>query len=111
MPTFVRQYPDACSKQPLDDGIKGPESHTQWVRGHGFRRHVGAKDVEDGDYRSQIASQVRHADDGGALETVTGNRLTDLLNSEVGDLELIAVGIEELCLPLLLLLFGGTQRG
>lgn len=53
------------------------------------------EEVEGGSERSDVAGNVAETTKTGAFEAVLGNGFADLLDCEVGNLELVAVGIKE----------------
>lgn len=69
------------------------------------------EDVEGGSERSNIAGDVGEATKTGTLEAVLGNSIAELLDGVVGDLELVAVGVEKKASRLLVLRWALVERG
>jgi len=66
------------------------------------------EDVEGGSERGKVTSNVAETTEARALEAVLGDGIADVLDGVVGDLELVAVGVEELAIgPLAVLADGG----
>jgi hypothetical protein len=92
---LVCHDPKAGSENALQDGVSSPQDGP--CRGGG--NHLGCDEVieqiEGGGERSHVAANEVEALDGGALEAVGWDSITDLLDSVVGDLELVAVCVEK----------------
>lgn len=53
------------------------------------------EDIEGGGQADDVADDVRVSLEGGALEAVLGDGVADVLDGEVGHLELVAVGVDQ----------------
>ena len=108
---LVRQDPQTRAEDALDHSVPRPQGRPQCVRRHVLGCAVGVEDVEDAGQRSQISRHVSEPADGGALEAVLGDGVTDVLDCVVGHLELVAVRIEQHLLGHLVGLFHGAEGG
>lgn len=93
---LVGQNPDASAEQTLENGVQSPQS-----RADGKGRDVlgGHKVVEDVKGRGQVedvTGDIRQTLDGGPLEAMLGDGIADILDGVIGDLELVAKGIDQL---------------
>ena len=93
---LVGQDPQARAEEALDEGIQCPESASCQLRRNGFGGDVVVEEVEGYGQRDQIASHVCEAPRSGPLVAVSGNGITDLFDGVVRELELVAVGVDEL---------------
>lgn len=112
MTALVSQNPQAGAEKTLNKGIDEPQGGAGWGE-----RHILWCDelVEEGKgdaYAGNITEHVEEAPCARALEAVLRDRIAEVVDGVVGDLELVAVGVDELA-PLLLLgeLNLGGQRG
>ena len=94
--TLVSQHPDTGADHTLDDGIQSPEPGADGQGRNVLRSHIVVEGIEDGGQDGDIPEDIVQAGPGLALVAVGGNGITDLLDGVVGDLELIAIGVEEL---------------
>lgn len=108
--TLVGQDPDTGTDETLDDGVQGPQSHTSRHEGNSLRGDIVVEEVEDGGQDSHVTEDIVQASHGGAVEAVSGNGIANLLDGEVGDLELVTIGVQHLGTGLLVRGHGG-QRG
>lgn len=99
---LVGQDPNAGTDETLDDGVHGPQDHASRHGGDGLRGDIVVEEVEDGGQDSQVAEDIVQAGDGGAVEAVGGDGIADLLDGEIGDLELVAVRVKHLGADLIL---------
>lgn len=102
MTALVGQNPDTGTVQTLNDGIEPPQQNTGWVRGDGLGSDIVVEDIEDGGKDRDIPEDIVQAGHGGAVEAVGGNGIADVLDGVIGDLELIAIGIQHLAIVRLL---------
>jgi len=107
---LVSQHPDTGTEETLDNCVQSPEDDTSWERGNRLRGDIVVGEVEDGSQAGHVAKDIVQTGDGGAVEAVSGNSIADLLDCEVGDPELVAIGVQQLN-PLLLRSHGGQRGG
>ena len=110
--TLVSQNPDTGAEETLKNGVQPPQSKPERVRRHVFGGHKVLKDIEDGGDDDDIPGHIGQTLDGGALEAVGRDSIPNLLNGVVGDLELVAIGVDHLALTLLFSIRPhGRERG
>lgn len=102
MTALVGQNPDTGTVQTLDDGIEPPQQNTRRVRGNGLGSDIVVEDIKDRGKDRDISEDIVQAGHGGAIETVGGNGIADVLDRVIGNLELIAIGIQHLAIVHLL---------
>lgn len=95
MSTFVGQDPKTGAKASLYKGICRPQNSAKGGRGDIFRSQVRVEEVEREGEGSNIAGHIAQAPDGGAFKAMSGDGVPDLLDGEVWDLELIAIGVKQ----------------
>jgi hypothetical protein len=105
--TLVSQNPDTGTDHTLDNGIDGPQDHSRRQRGDGFRSDIVVEGIEDGRQDGNIAEDIVQAGGGTALIAMSGDGVSDLLDSVIGDLELVSIGVQHLALVLRLRRHGG----
>lgn len=92
--TFVGQHPQARAEQTLDHGVQRPQtSARRGVRDVLGRDEAVEKDKGDSE-TGNITGDVGETTQARALEAVLGNGIADIVDAEVGQLELVPVGIE-----------------
>lgn len=101
MSTFVGQDPKTRAKASLYKGICRPQNGAQGGRRDIFRSQVRVEEVEREGEGSNVAGHIAQAPDGGAFEAMSGDRVPDLLDGEVWDLELVAIGVKQFPINLL----------
>lgn len=92
---LVGQHPQACAEQALDHGVEGPEEGTRGGPGHVGRGDEVVEEDEGEGEAGDVTGDVGQAAQAGALEAVLGDGAADVVDGEVGQLELVAVGIEQ----------------
>lgn len=106
---LVGQNPETGAKEALDDGVETPEGRARRgpgdVLGSDEVVGEGKGEAETGD----IPEDVGEAAQARALEAVLGDGIADVVDREVGQLELVAVGVEQGAIGLLGL--GVVDRG
>lgn len=109
--TLVSKDPEASTEKTLHDSVGSPEHHSRWVRRNVFGCAEGVEEVEGGCQRNDIACNIVKASCGGAFEAVLRNGVAELLDGEVGQLELVAVCVDQPPLRLLLELVDRSKAG
>ena len=94
--TLVSQHPHAGTEQALDEGVESPEHGAHGRRGDVLGGHVVVEEVEGRAQTRNVTEDIVETCGSGALVAVLGNGITDVLDGVVGDLKLIAVGVNEL---------------
>lgn len=94
--TLVSENPDSSSEKSLGESIDSPGGTANESR----LASDGGDDVvlhspEGSGEKSKVAGDVGKRADSRALEAVLGNGITNVLDGEVGDLELVSVGVEK----------------
>ena len=108
---LVGQDPDTGTKETLDDGVQTPQCNPSRRERQSLGGHKVVEEVEDGCKHHHIPGHIRQTPDGGTLEAVGWDGIPNLLDGEVGDLELVAVGVEHLAAIAFLRIRGhGGQR-
>lgn len=93
---FMGHNPQTGTKAPLDERIEGPSSRTDTSRRNVGRRPQGMEEGEGDSEGADVPGNVHQASGGRALKTMLGNGSTDIVDGEVGDMEIIAVGIDQI---------------
>lgn len=91
---FVGEDPQAGAEEALDDGVDGPEGGAGGGGGDGGGRHVGVEEVEGRGEAGDVAGDVGETQGGVALEALLGDGADDVAHGVVGELELVAVGVD-----------------
>lgn len=94
--TLVGQDPDTGTDETLDDSVQSPQSHASGHEGDGLGGDIVVEEVEDASQNGKVPEDIVQTGDGRAVEAVCGDGITDLLDGEIGNLELIAQGIDQL---------------
>lgn len=109
---LVSQNPDTGTEETLENGVQPPQSKPQRVGRHVLGGHKVLEDIEDGGEGDHIPDHIGQTSDGGALEAVSRDSITDLLDGVVGDLKLVAIGVDHLALAILFSIRRhGRERG
>ena len=95
MTALVGHDPETGSKQALDEGVAGPQASPDGGRGNVLGRHIVVEEVECGGERGDVTGDIVEATGSGALEAVLGDGVADVLDGVVGDLEGVAVRVEQ----------------
>lgn len=91
---LVGENPETSSDQSLNKSVGGVSDKSQFLGWD--ERNVGVCNVKEGEDIKDIASNVAHGLEVRSLEAVWWNGIADLLDCEIWNLELLAVGVEEL---------------
>lgn len=91
---LVGNDPETGAEEALQDGVEGPETSTNGRGGDELRGDIVVEDVEGGGQAGHVAEDVAVALESRALEAVLGDGIADVLDGEVGHLELVAVGVD-----------------
>lgn len=93
--TLVGDNPKTSTEQTLENGVESPEASSD----RGRRNVLGSNKVvceeEGSSDADNVASDVVEASGSRTLEAVSRDSFTDLLDGVVGDLELVAVGVDQ----------------
>lgn len=92
--TLVSNNPKTSAEETLEDGVDGPETSTGGSGGDVLGSHKVVPDAEGGSKEDNVAKDVSVSLESRALEAVLGDGIVDVLDGEVRDLELVAVGVE-----------------
>lgn len=92
---LVGNDPEAGAEETLHDRVESPEAGSDGRRGNVLGSNIVVGEVEGGGDADYVAGNVGKASGRGALKAAGGNGIADLLDGVVGDLELVAVGIEQ----------------
>lgn len=106
---LVGKDPDAGTEETLEESVDTPEDHAGSLVGDVLGGHKVVPEVEGGGQKSNVTGDIAEAAEVGPLEAVLGNGIADLLDGEVGDLELVSVSVDELAV--ILLGSRGVSRG
>lgn len=99
MTALVSQNPHTSSNETLNDGIERPQDGTHWHGRHSLRCHIIVEEVEDGGQHGQVPGHIVQALNRGPMVAVSWDRIPNLFNREIGDLELFPVGVKHLAVP------------
>lgn len=89
------QDPDTSAGEALHEGIQTPKRESGRGRGHILGCHIGVEDVESSGKLDDVAEDVVQTLGRGPLEAVLRDSITDVLDGVVGNLEFIAVRIDQ----------------
>lgn len=107
---LVGKDPETGSEKTLQEGINTPKDDAGGLGSDVLGSDVVVEDVEGGSEVEAVAGDVAQRANVGALVAVLGDRVADVLDGEIWDLELIAVGVDEFAV-LLGVGLGGIGRG
>jgi hypothetical protein len=109
--TLVGKNPETGTDKTLNDGVESPESPTSTVGGNDLGSNELVEEVESTDQSDDVTGDVVEASGSRTLEAVLGDRIADVVDGVVGDLELFAISVKQLfCLRLLLVVILGGER-
>lgn len=111
MTAFVCHDPESGAEKTLHKGVQSPQSRAEVHIGHGFWSHIIVEDIEGCAKQEEISGDIRQACDRGAFIAVSRNRIANLLDCVVGDLELVAISVDQFCVLGFLLLRGQRRQG
>ena len=94
--TLVGQHPQTSTEETLQNGVQGPQGSPGWSGRDVFRRHIGVKEIESGGEGGEIAYDISKTFGSGPGEAMCRDSISDLLDGEIGQVELIAIGVEQL---------------
>ena len=100
MSALMSQDPEARTDHSLYDGVDSPQDTTDRCRGDILGRQEGMEEVEDGCEGYEVSGDIVKATSSGTFEAMGGDGVADLLDGEVRDLELVAIGIQHLSVTL-----------
>jgi hypothetical protein len=103
---LVGEDPETSPEKTLEEGIHAPKDSASGLGSDVLGSNVVVENVEGGGEIQAVAGDVAQRADVGALVTVLGDRVADVLDGEIGDLELIAVCVDEFAI-----LLGGGRGG
>ena len=92
---LVRQHPHPRPEQALHERVHAPQPEPHRREWHRLRRHVVMEEVERRRQAGHIPCYVGKAADSRPLEAVRWDGIADLLDGVVGDLEFVAVAVDE----------------
>lgn len=95
---LMSEDPDTGTEETLNHGIHAPEHSADWSRWDSLRGNVFVEGPEGGSQAGKVAGNIRQRKESVALEAVLWDGADDVAHGEVWDLELIAVGIDQLLL-------------
>ena len=107
--TLVSQNPDTGSNHTLDNSVQGPQGDASGHERNGLGSDIVVEEVKDGAQNGKVTENIVQAGDGGPVEAVRGDGIANLLDGEIRDLELVAVGVNHL--GVLLDIHGGQGSG
>jgi len=107
---LVGENPETSAKETLQEGVESPQTSSHGLGSDGLGSDEVVEDVKGGGEEGDVAGDIVKTGGGGTLEAVLGDSIVNLLDCVVWDLELVAVGVEELLLGVLVSGLGVTQR-
>jgi hypothetical protein len=93
--TLVSNDPQTGTEQALEDGVEGPETSSNGGGGNVLGSNKVVGEGESGSEADNVAGNVVETGGSRALEAVSRDSITDLLDGVVGDLELVAVSVDQ----------------
>ena len=94
--TFMGHNPQTGTKASLNESIEGPSSCTDAIRRNVGRSPQCVKEGEGGRKGEDVSSNIHQASGRRTLEAVLGYSITNIVDGELGNLEFIAMGIDQL---------------
>ncbi len=94
MATLVSEDPKTRCEQALKECIDCPQQATSELGGNVFRSQEKVEEGEDGGEKGDIAGHIRQTARPGTLQAMSRDGVTDLLDGEVWQMELISVCID-----------------
>jgi hypothetical protein len=93
---LVGKDPQTGAEETLEDGVQTPEHNASSLGWDYLGRDIVVEDVEGHAQVDHVAEDMHHTPEAGTLEAVLGNGIPDVLDGEVGHLELVAVCVQQL---------------
>lgn len=106
---LVGDDPETGCEEALQSSVDAPEDESQRGRRHMLGGHEVVEEVESAGEARNVAQDVGVALEGRTLEAVLGDGIADVLDGVVGRRELVAVGVEQSGV-LVLLVIGDVER-
>jgi hypothetical protein len=94
---FVSQDPESGAEETLDRSVHRPERGAGRGGWYVLGRDEGVEEVECRGETGDVAGDIVQSQSGVALKALLGDGADDISHRVVGELELIAVGVDELC--------------
>lgn len=108
--TLVSEHPQSRSEKTLHESIQGPKTRADRSRGDILGSYELVEDEKGRGEGDDVTSDVVEARSSGTLETVLRDRIVDLLDGVVRNLEFVAVRVEQHAAAVLDRLCLGGQR-
>lgn len=105
---LVGQDPETGTDETLNNGVDSPKGNASRQQRNGLGSNIVVEEVEDRGQNGHVPEDVVETGSRRTVEAVSGNSIADLLDGVVGNLELVAVGIQHLA-SLLLGCHGGQR--
>lgn len=86
--------PETSTEKTLKNGVHGPQTSAGGGGRDIFGGHKVVPDAESGSQEDNVAEDITVSLESGALEAVLRDGIVDVLDGKVGNLELVAVGVE-----------------
>lgn len=108
---LVGKDPETGSDKTLNDGVAGPEKGAKAVGGNVFRSAELVEGGENGGQDGDVTEDIVETSGSRALKAVLGDGVSNVLDGVIGQLELVAVSIDQLLLGLQVELVLRGERG
>src|SRR5947207_5414747 len=95
MSALVRQHPYPCPEQTLNERVYTPQPEPHRRIRHSFGSHIVVEEVEGSRYAYHIPCYVGQATNAGPFEAMCRDRISDLLDCVVWDLEFVAIAVDQ----------------
>ena len=95
MTTFVSENPQACANAALEKCVQDPSYTTEELGRDVFRGYELMADQPGDGQIKKIPTNICQTSRGGTLEAVGGDSGTNIGDGEIGDLELVAIGVDQ----------------
>lgn len=92
--TLVSDDPETGTEKTLENSVDSPETSAGGSARDVLGGHIVVPDAKGGSKKDNVAEDVSVSLESGALEAVLGDGIVDLLDGEVGNLELVAIGVK-----------------
>ena len=96
MSALMSQHPQTSAEEALHKGIQCPQSSSYRCRRYILGGEVSVCQIEGDGQGSHVSGDIVEAGGSRSFEAVLRDGFVDVCNGVVGDLEVIAIGIDQL---------------
>lgn len=96
MTALMSQDPETSTKEALNDGIHSPKPSSKYSRRDIFWSNVCVEDHEDDRQTTDVSSNIAQPPQTRAVEAVSGDGISNVVDRVVWKFELVSIRINEL---------------